>query len=420
MRSLPGRLLVVGAAAALLLSACGRADAPAATGQPSSTVAATATGTVTMWAMGAEGDKLGAFVKAFESANPGVTVNVTSIPWNAAHDKIQTAIAGGTTPDISMMGTTWMTDFADSFAAVPAGLTSADFFPGALANGKVKGANLGLPWYIDTRLLYYRTDIAAKAGWTKAPTTWDELKQMASDMKTKGGAKVGINLPAAGSDSFQATLWMPWSNGADVMNADGTKWTLDSPQMVDAYKYLESFFADGSADANYDGANTQADFVSGALGMFIDGPWNIGGLKDTGGADFASKYATAVLPTKASSTAFAGGSNLVVYKGAKNPGAAWALAKWLTDPKVQADFFKLTGDLPAVQSAWKDPALASDPKLAAFGAQLKDVKSPPNVATWTHVSAAADAALESMTRGGVDPATALANLQKQADQIGVG
>ncbi len=57
---------------------------------------------------GAEGEALPDFVKAFEDANPGVTVEVTAIPWDAAYSKIQTAIAGGTTPDIAMMGSTWM------------------------------------------------------------------------------------------------------------------------------------------------------------------------------------------------------------------------------------------------------------------------------------------------------------------------
>jgi multiple sugar transport system substrate-binding protein len=59
---------------------------------------APATGTITMWAMGAEGEALPDFVKTFEKANPGVTVKVTAIPWDAAHNKIQTAIAGGNTP----------------------------------------------------------------------------------------------------------------------------------------------------------------------------------------------------------------------------------------------------------------------------------------------------------------------------------
>ena len=64
--------------------------------------------------------------------------------------------------------------------------------------------------------------------------------------------------------------------------------------------------------------------------------------------------------------------------------------QWLSQPDVQVKWYKATGDLPSVQSAWKDPALADDPKLSVFGEQLKDTNSPPSVPTWTQVSAAAD------------------------------
>ena len=44
---------------------------------------------------------------------------------------------------------------------------------------------------------------------------------------------------------------------------------------------------------------------------------------------------------------------------------------------------------PRVESAWDDPSLADDSKLAVFGEQLKDTNSPPSVPTWTQVTAAA-------------------------------
>ena len=80
-----------------------------------------ASGTITLWAQGSEGEALPALLKEFEAENPGVKVNVTAIPWDAALSKYQTAIAGGTTPDVAQMGTTWMGDFADSFDATPEG-----------------------------------------------------------------------------------------------------------------------------------------------------------------------------------------------------------------------------------------------------------------------------------------------------------
>src|SRR5690554_1207888 len=102
------RTVRVGAAAlavaALGLSGCGRGDGTEGDGaaEPAEEVAeGEASGTVEVWAMGTEGEALGAFAEAFVEANPEVEVNVTAVPWDAAHDKIATAIAGGQTPDVS-------------------------------------------------------------------------------------------------------------------------------------------------------------------------------------------------------------------------------------------------------------------------------------------------------------------------------
>jgi hypothetical protein len=89
------------------------------------------------------------------------------------------------------MGTTWMGEFGDAGALdeVPATIAPDAFYEGAWATNVVDDTAYGVPWYVETRVLYYRTDIAEKAGITKAPTTWDELKAMAKAMKDKGGAE---------------------------------------------------------------------------------------------------------------------------------------------------------------------------------------------------------------------------------------
>ena len=52
----------------------------------------------------------------------------------------------------------------------PEGLVDeADFFPGAWGSTEVGGTSYGVPWYVETRVLYYRKDLAEKAGWDEAP-----------------------------------------------------------------------------------------------------------------------------------------------------------------------------------------------------------------------------------------------------------
>jgi multiple sugar transport system substrate-binding protein len=408
------------AAAAVALAGCGRSDdGGAAAGGPTTIGDAKATGTITMWAMGAEGEALPDFVKTFEEANPGVEVEVTAIPWDAAYSKFQTAIAGGNTPDIAMVGSTWMADFGDAFQTVPTDLDTSGMFPGAVESTKIDDRATGVPWYVDTRVLYYRTDLAAEAGWTTAPTTWDELHQMAADMKSKAGAEWGMRFPA-GNDSFQGTLWMPWSNGVEL--EDGSNWTLDSPQAVEAYEYYQSFYTDGIANpaADRSAGAQEADFVSGATPMLIDGPFLIGSLEKLGGEGFSDKFTTAVLPTKESSVSFSGGAHLAVFDNSDNAESAWKLAQWLSEPETQTAWYEATGDLPAVQQAWQSDALTSQPTLAAFGTQLETARAVPATSTWVQVAAAGDAMLEKIRLGQQTPADGLKELQATADSLGLG
>ena len=59
------------------------------------------------------------------------------------------------------------------------------------------GTSYGVPWYVETRLIYYRTDLAEKAGVTPKPGwTQDDFKAFAKAMETKAGAKYGVSLAA--------------------------------------------------------------------------------------------------------------------------------------------------------------------------------------------------------------------------------
>src|SRR5579862_25045 len=95
------------AVAALFFSAaCSNNSSTDQSSNPGSTGANTNSNspvTLTVWAMGDEGDKLGNsdVIQQFEQANPNIKVNVTSIPWSVAHDKLITAVAGKQTPDIT-------------------------------------------------------------------------------------------------------------------------------------------------------------------------------------------------------------------------------------------------------------------------------------------------------------------------------
>ncbi|MEO5608764.1 MAG: sugar ABC transporter substrate-binding protein [Ornithinibacter sp.] len=412
-------------ALALTVSACGRQDAasgPAETGKAVSSGAAT--GTITVWAMGAEGQNLPALAKEFEAANPGVKVQVTAIPWDAAHDKFTTAITANKTPDVAMVGTTWMGEFAgmDALDPTPGEVDTSAFFDGAQKTTEVNGTSFGVPWYVETRLVYYRTDLAKKAGITTPPTDWAGLKSMAKAMQDKAGAKWGIGLQAGGTGSWQSIMPFAWSAGADLTKDGGKAYNFDTPEMLKAAQYYQSFFTDGISDKAAPATpTTEPDFVSGKVPMFISGPWEMAAVeKAGGGAKFKEQYDVMQIPADVKSSSFVGGSNLVVFKNTKNRDSSWKLVNWLSEPKTQVKWYGMSTDLPSVKSAWQDPALTADAKLAVFGKQLETAQAPPSFPTWEQVVTSFDTEMEKVTKTGADPAAALKTVQKQAESIGTG
>jgi multiple sugar transport system substrate-binding protein len=400
--------------AALVVTGCGREDGDGggdAGGGAEPISDGPATGTITVWAMGTEGERLGELAEEFMAENPDADVQVTPVPWDAAHQKISGAIASQETPDVSMIGTTWMGEFALTGALDPTPTDLIDqtaYFEGAWQTGVVDGTSYGVPWYVETRLIYYRTDLAEEAGITEPPQTWDELKEFARAMQRDAGAEWGIYLLPFG-----------WSNGAEVSTDD--TFTLDTPEMTAALEYYQSFFTEGLATSNQllDGALEQG-FVDGSVGAFISGPWHVGILADQGGEDFADSYSVARMPQQQSATSFVGGSDLAVFGNTDNRDGAWKFVDWLSQPDTQVKWYEIVNDLPSVTAAWDDPTLASDPVLATFGEQLADAKSPPAIATWEQVAAAIDTELEKLCKADADPAEVAAAMQQQADSIGFG
>jgi multiple sugar transport system substrate-binding protein len=429
------RVLALFTALVLAIGACGTNDgsggvagasagasdaAPGASGsQAAASPAGALSGEITVWAMGNEGTKLGVMADKFMEANPDVTVNVTPVDWGQAVAKLQTAIGGGETPDVSQMGTDMMGQFVETGALEPvgAGIDPSVFFESAWQTGVVDGQAYGVPWYVETRVLYYRTDVAEKAGITAAPATWDDLKAMAKAMQSAGGAEFGISL---GTKNSQEYLPFVWSNGGDVVGEDGN-FALDSPAAVEALTFYDSFFEEGLTPKSVpEGFDITPAFVSGTHPMFFSGPWHLGLITDAGGADIEGKWAVVPMPKKVTGTSFVGGSNLVVFKDSPNKDAAWAFVQFMADPANQVAWYAEATVLPAVQSAWDDPALADDPNVAVFGQQLQDTKAPPPIPTWNEVGTAINDNLERVTTGDVAPADGAKAMQEEAAAIGTG
>ncbi|MFE3031242.1 extracellular solute-binding protein [Streptomyces canus] len=414
--------LAVGSA--LPLTGCGRHDAAAA-GTAKKVDASPATGTLNVWAAQGDADVLGTVVKPFRSANPDLVVKTTLIPNAEYYTKLQAAIAAGKGPDIAQFFPESQAQFLNSstLRPVPDGLVDpGSFFKSLWDAGVVGDVAYTVPWYAYTYALVYRSDLAKKAG-VEAPATW---AGMVPFLKALQGAGAGHALGAdIGWDIFngQDVAMYAWQAGAPLVTSAG-KWNLDTPQMVDALKYNASFFTSGTADTSGPTfLDAQPYFVSGKTASMITGPWVIGQLdtaaKKSGWT--ASHVATAPLPAGASgSVSFSAGGTWGVLADSANEDAAWKLVRYLAKPTTQVAQYKAYSSLPAVISAWDDPAIKGQPLMAAFLTQLKNTRAFPQISTWQQVATRLGKEMEAVAKGKESAAKAAANIQAYAESVGTG
>ncbi|MGW6459479.1 sugar ABC transporter substrate-binding protein [Streptomyces sp. NPDC055078] len=398
--------VAVALAALFGISACG--------GSGGAGAAADEKQTLTVWAMGTEGEKLGDVAAAYQKKNPNITVKVTPVGWDVAHQKLVSAAAAGTLPDMTQMGSTFMGEFAELGVLEPVDtkeFVKDEFFPAAWEGNVVDGEVYGVPWYVDARVLYYRTDLAQRAGVTKAPTTWAEMSALASAYQDKAKTKWGISLQPYNLDAWQNWLPFLYSAGGELIK-DG-KPALDSEAAVTALKEYASYFDKGlSKKSVQPGYDVIKDFGNGSVPMFQSGPWQTTNIAENQ-PQLKGKWAVAPLPAGASSTSWAGGSSLVISKDSEHKAAARAFIKYLTSAENQADWYVRTTDLPANKAAWEQGKLASDPNMKVFRAQMESAKAVPALPKWAEIGSRIDAAIESVTQGKASPEKAAKKMQSE-------
>ena len=249
-------------------------------------------GPLEFWAMGREAEVVAELLPPFRQRHPGIDVRIQQMPWTAAHEKLLTAYAGDVLPDLCQLGNTWIPEFSaldalepldDRVAASSAtsGINRDDYFSGILETNLMPagdGRNVlrGLPWYVDTRLLYYRTDLLRAAGHARAPQSWAEWRDaMAAIVRRAGGGQhFGALLPL---NEPEPLLALAFQQG-DVLADGATRGAFSREPFRRAIGFYAELFHGGLAPAmtNTQISNVWDEFARGMFAFYISGPWNIG------------------------------------------------------------------------------------------------------------------------------------------------
>ena len=351
--------------------------------------------TLRIWAMGREGEVLSQLIPGFEKEHPDIHVEVQQIPWTAAHEKLLTAYVGDATPDIAMLGNTWVPEFValnslaplDSFVAQSKEVRRDDFFPGIWKTNVVNGKTYGIPWYVDTRLIYYRTDLLAKAGYKEFPKTWADwtgaMKKMKSQMTDR---QFPMLMP---TNEWPQPVVFAIEAGSPILRDGGRYGAFEQPAFRKGFDFYLNFYRQGLASpvSSSQVSNLFQEFERGNIAMYISGPWYIGEFKNRLDSATQKKWMTAALPgINGPGVSMAGGSSLSLFAGSQHKMEAWKLMEYLSRPQVELEFYRLTGDLPPRISAWQDSTLVNNKYAKAFRDQLEHVAPLPQVPEWEEIA----------------------------------
>jgi multiple sugar transport system substrate-binding protein len=381
--------------------------------------------TLRFWGMGREGEVVAQLIDGFEREHPEIRVVVQQIPWSAAHEKLLTAFVGRSTPDVSQLGNTWVPEFAALKAVEPLGpwlarasFDSSAYFAGIWDTNVIDGRPYGVPWYVDTRVLFYRRDLLARAGYAAMPATWAGWREALRAVKRVVGEKnFPVYLPL---NEWNPPVIFGMQAGSRLLADGDTRAAFRDSAFRAGLDFYLGLFREGLAPpvTGNEVANVYQEFSRGYITMWITGPWNLGEFRRRLPAEQQGAWATSPLPGPtgaASGVSLAGGASLVMFRGSKHKREAWALVEYLSRPEVQLEFWRLTGDLPGRVEAWRDSALAGDPNTRAFGEQLERVVAMPKVPECEQIAMRLQDWVERAVRGSVSPDTALSGLSAEVD-----
>lgn len=367
--------------------------------------------TIHFWVMGHEGEVVAPLLFEFERRNPDIRVELQQLPWTAAHEKLLTAFAGDTLPDICQLGNTWVPEFAalgalvrlDSQVAASRAVVAEDYFPGIWETNAIGKSLFGIPWYVDTRLLFYRRDLLAQAGIPRPPRTWAEWAHaLAAVKKEVGPDRYAILLPL---NEFEPLLALSLQKDDPLLRDDGRWGNFESPGFRRALEFYVSMFRHGWAPVT-GGAqitNVWTEFGRGYFAFYLSGPWNLEAFKRRLPPERQGDWMTAPLPGPVGpGVSTAGGSSLVIFRSSRHREAAWRLIEYLSEPAVQVRFHELSGNLPPRRTAWRDERLAGDVHAKAFREQLEHVRPTPKIPEWERIATEMQTVAEEVVRGRLD------------------
>ncbi|MEN2742638.1 sugar ABC transporter substrate-binding protein [Microbacterium sp. X-17] len=304
--------------------------------------------TISVWVRDSESTLITKLAADFNKSHTDQQVKVTIVPSADYVQKFGTAAAGGNAPDVASMDLVYapyfasvgaLTDISDKVKTLP---WKNDMSPAHVSQGQYQGKTYALPFTGDVSVMYYNKNLFKQAGLDpeKPPATMAEVQADAEKIASIGNGTYGFAFSGAcgGCNIFSMGPYI-WAQKGNLLSANGKKAQFDSAEVTNTlsmYRDLWSMNAMPQLVKTDSGSNAGDAFKQGKVGIFNWGDFYLSALTDpTAGAKF--DWGVALIPgaSNGQSASFAGGDDIAIPSGSKNPEGAWTFLKWVTDKSAQ-------------------------------------------------------------------------------------
>lgn len=370
-------------------------------------------------------------IAEYEADNPNVTIDWELLAWNVYLDRISTAAAGGTLPDALFTYSSVIPSLAEQgiLADHADYMDPDDFVDIGVELTTWDGVWSAVPYYISTRALTYRKDLAEEAGLDpeSPPASWDELLTWAEELTIvedgqteQLGFTVRQGIFFAIPDLFMTALW---SNGGEIFNEEGTESTVDSPEGVETAALIKELFdccdAPGAIEAESTGLGqgkvAMLVSVAGTRGWENDFP----DLVEAGAGGLAS-FPPGPSDPDSKGTVTVGGDAMAITSQSEHPEETARFLEFLmADAENSIRLAGLASDIPGAAAAEGEPYFEETP----FVADKRDILFEYGRVAPLHPGGSAEISrimttwLDELTVGDGDPQTVVEGMAADLTQM---
>ena len=329
---------------------------------------------------------LESMIAKFEEANPEVTVEVTSLPWGQAFEKLATMVQGGQIPDVVEMPDRWLSLYANNDQLVDLGSYMEGWPDAGELNDRavqygsyVNDTMYMVPYGFYLRAMFWNKKLFAEAGLEGPPETMDDFMAASEAISALDG-KTGYCLRGGPGGANGYVMMMANMMGHDDYFDEEGNSNINSPEAIAGLQFLVDMYQSGYVpkdSVNWGFNEIVAGFYSGTCAMLDQDPDALIAIAERMDEE---DFAVAPMPLGPAGKSFPtiGYAGWAMFEASESKDEAAALIGHLSSRESNLEWAKFVGVIPIHQGAEQDPAFTG-PQFEGWFTEMNDDRWKPTV-----------------------------------------